>query len=52
MSKTFMNNFIALLKLELRPPRGVCEAHLHLAGKRYVIGTIPTHSNGSVMGML
>ncbi len=23
----------------LRPPRGVCEAHLHLVGKPYVIAT-------------
>ncbi len=28
----------------LRPPRGVCEAHLHLAGKPYVIATIPSQT--------
>ena len=28
----------------LRPPRGVFEAHLHLAGKPYVIATIPSQT--------
>ena len=28
----------------LRPPRGVCEAHFHLACKPYVIATIPSQT--------
>ncbi len=31
-----------LPSMALRPPRGVCEAHLHLAVKPYVIATIPS----------
>ena len=30
--------------LPLRPPRGLCEAHLHLAGKPYVIATISSQT--------
>ncbi len=33
---------------QLRPPQGVCEAHLHQAYKPCVIGAIPSQTYGNV----
>ncbi len=36
--------------MALRPPQGVCEAHLHQSHKPFVIGAISSQTNGDVWG--
>ncbi len=38
--------------MELRPPRGVCEAHLHPSYKPCVTGAIPSQTYGGCLGMV